>query len=295
MLLNAKAAPEDASRLSDLHRGNLQATNDAKPGLIAEASGATPVTPGTPPITPQGFQGSEGALGDKMLGNIRTRYEALTDAERNAWGRLGPLSPDTASGRAVQFSPEVSNDILASTMQTVRDRVGLPAGPNGQFNAGQLRNGAQQVVDAIDVVRGPTMSSGPQVGTQAFNLGHLQDMRQQLENIIQNAPNASVASAVRAIKANVDAAISKAEITPGRITGNPQALTDFRTANQATRDRYNFVAPNSNPAAADFMAKLPARSIRRAARAMRWAVRRRSISLWARAISWRAAAAPATS
>jgi len=251
LLLNAKASPEQGSRLHDLHAANVEATQTAKTGVIAEASGAAKLTPGAPPVIPKGFQGDEQTFGTQILDNVRAKHEALSTAEAKAWDALGggSITPTSAAGRSVEFTQDVTHDALGKAYKTALDNFGQPMGPNGTFSAGQLRNGGQSVRDALDVLKTYTMKEGDAVG---FNLGHYRDMRQQLENIIQSAPTPNVARIVRKMKGDLDDAVAAAEIN-GHIVGDPAALTAFREANKATRDKHAFLNPRDNDAAQAFL------------------------------------------
>lgn len=250
ILLNAKASPTQASRLSDLHADNLDATNTAKAGVIAEASGATKLTPGKPPVVPPNFQADEARFGTQILDNVRAKHEALSTAEEKAWGTIGDVTPTSTAGRSVEFTQDVTHDALGKAYKTALE-FGQPMGPEGKFTAGQLRNGGQSIHDALDVMKTYMMKDGDTVG---FNLGAYRDMRQQLENIIQSAPTPNIARLVRKMKGSLDDAVATAENT-GQIVGDPAALTAFREANKATRDKHAFLNPRDNDAAQAFLEK----------------------------------------
>jgi hypothetical protein len=251
ILLNAKASPTQAARLSDLHAANVEANEAAKTGVIAEASGATRLTPGKPPVVPPNFQADEARFGTQILDNVRAKHEALSTAESKAWDALGggSITPTSAAGRSVEFTQDVTHDTLGRAFRTALDNFGQPMGPNGAFTAGQLRNGGQSIRDALDVLKSYTVTP---TGTTGFNLGHYRDMRQQLENVIQSAPTPNIARIVRKMKGDLDDAVAAAERN-GQIVGDPQTLAAFREANRATRDKHAFLNPKDNDAAQSFL------------------------------------------
>jgi hypothetical protein len=58
------------------------------------------------------------------------------------------------------------------------------------------------------------------------------------------------------MKRALDKAIETAEKVPGRMSGEKQALIDFRDANKAHRAHYQFVEPENNPAAESYLGRV---------------------------------------
>jgi len=240
---------------SDAARTHLKGLNDSnaeqhlqnKRTIIGNASGE--VAPGT--HAPETFQPTASGYGDRVNTAIAGRVRDLTTAERAAWDRLGPLSPDTAAGRGVVFSPDVSTTVMGRAANTLREFFGAPQGPNGNYTAGQLQETGQAAVNAFDQLRRIMLPVGAdgRPTMQGFNLGNLQDMRQTLRNVIEENQGKPAAAVATRMRIALDDAITAAETTPGHMAGNPQLLTDFRTANAATRARYAFTEPRDNPAA----------------------------------------------
>ena len=81
-------------------------------------------------------------------------------------------------------------------------------------------------------------------------------MRQQLSGVISDSPGTQASAAAMRMKRSLDDTISKAEMTPGQMDGDPTKLTDFRAANAATRDKYNFSERRNNEAATKFIASV---------------------------------------
>ena len=66
-------------------------------------------------------------------------------------------------------------------------------------------------------------------------------MRQQLSGVISDSPGTQASAAAMRMKRSLDDTISKAEMTPGQMDGDPTKLTDFRAANAATREQARFL------------------------------------------------------
>jgi hypothetical protein len=58
------------------------------------------------------------------------------------------------------------------------------------------------------------------------------------------------------MKRALDKAVETAEKVPGRMSGEKQALIDFRDANKATRSHYQFIEPENNPAAEAYLGRV---------------------------------------
>jgi hypothetical protein len=247
--LAANAGPPGARRImTEFHRTNAENVDVNKRQIIGEASGD--VAPGTkagPDYAP-----NESYFGDKINDAVTGRVKQLTDVEKKAWERLGDISPDTAAGRSVSFSPDVSTATLTSAADTIRRIYGTPQGPNGTWTAAQLGKSGQEAVEAFGQLRRVMMTPGKEGEPGAireFNLGNLQDLRQHLGNVIKDNPGTSASVAATRMKQALDEAVTTAEGTPGHLVGDPASLSAFREANAATRARYKFMEPDNNPAA----------------------------------------------
>lgn len=246
----AANAGSDAARLhmQSFHDFNAAQNQINKRQIIGNVSGD--VAPGD--TVPSTYQPNESQFGDALNANITAKANQLSTAEKAAWSKLGDVSPDTAAGRSVSFSPDVSTDVLAQSGDTMRRFYGAPQGPGGTYTTAQLGDTGQAAVNAFGQLRRvmqPAAEDGTPGAIQGFNLGHLQDLRQQFGNVIKDKPGTSAAAAATQMKRSLDDAISNAEITQGRMNGDPGVLADFRAANAATRARYGFTEPRDNPAA----------------------------------------------
>jgi hypothetical protein len=241
------------SHMQDFHTFNAAQNQAVKRQLVGNISGD--VAPGATPGP--GYQPNESAFGDTLNDAVRNKVDALTAAEKAAWTKLGPVSTDTAAGRSATFSPDVSADVLSKSADTIRKLYGAPQGQDGNYTAAQLGESGKAAVDAFGQLRRvmlPTLADGSVGAPQGFNLGNLQDFRQLLGNVIKDNPGSTASAAAAQMKRALDDTISKAEMTPGWLSGDAGKLADFRAANAATRARYNFTEPANNPAAERFIA-----------------------------------------
>lgn len=248
--LAANAGPPGARRLmSEFHRANAGMVDTNKRQIIGEAAGDT--APGGR-VGPD-YAPNESEFGDRINDAVTARATALRGIERARWDRIGDLSPTTEAGRSVSFSPDVSADILGAHATTMNRFFGEPQGPGGTHTALQLGDTGQLAADAFQRMRHillpPAATEGGVRPILPFNLGHLQDMRQMLGNIVADKPGTAAATAAGQMRRQIDAAVANAEATPGQLVGEPRSLADFRAANAATRARYAFTEPENNPAA----------------------------------------------
>ena len=252
----ATNAGSDAAKahMKAFHDYNVGQNQANKRQIIGNIAGdAAP--DGTVPAT---YQPNESQFGDRLNSAVTNQVQTLTDAEKAAWAKVGDLSPTTQAGQSVQFSPDVSADVLGKSATTVNRFFGAPQGPAGSYSAAQLGENGQLATNAFDQIKRimqPTVdgSPGPLSG---FNLGHLQDIRQQLQNVVNDAPGSPAAAAATQMRRQLDDSISAAETTPGQMSGDPTALTNFRDANAATKAKYAFTEPRDNPAAERFVANV---------------------------------------
>lgn len=246
--LAANAGPPGARRvMSEFHRTNAETVDVNKRQIIAEASGDT--APGVK-VGPD-YAPNESYFGDKVNDAVTARVKALTDTERDAWDKIGDLSPSTEAGRSVQFSPDVSADVLGNHARIMNKYFGESQAPGGPWSPLQLGDTGKLVADAFDQTKRvlqPAVDGAPGP-IREFNLGQLQDLRQQFGNIIADKPGTAAAAAAAEMKRSLDTAIATAENTPGQLLGDPVKLAQFRAANAATRARYQFTEPENNPAA----------------------------------------------
>jgi hypothetical protein len=243
-------APGAQQHMADFHGFNADRNQQVKRQLVGEISGD--VSPGQK--VADDYLPTEGDFGSRVNDAIRSHEAALKKSADDAWKKLGDLSTDTAAGRSVSFHPDVSTDVLAKGADTIRRIYGAPRGPNGTWTEQQLGKDGRYAVDAWQGLQQTLRDSGG--APKAFNLGELQDMRQQLANVINDNPGSSVAKAAIQMKRALDDAISTAEKVPGRLSGDKQALLDFRDANAATRAHYDFTAPKDNDAATDYVGQV---------------------------------------
>jgi hypothetical protein len=248
--LAANAGPPGARRLmSEFHRTNAGMVDTNKREIIARAAGDVP--PGRP--VPPEYAPNESEFGDRINTAVAGRAAALRGVERQHWDAIGDLSPTTEAGRSVAFSPDVSAEILGNHATTMNRFFGEPQGPGGAHTPLQLGDTGQLAADAFTRIRQillpPAATEGGVRPIMPFNLGHLQDMRQMLGNIVADKPGTTAAAAAQQMRRQIDAAVANAEATPGQLVGNPAALERFRAANTATRARHQFMEPEDNPAA----------------------------------------------
>ncbi len=243
-------APAAQEHLTDFHTFNATRNQTNKRQIIGELSGD--VAPGQK--VADDYVPSEAMFGSRLNDQIRAHEAALRKAKDDAWGKFGDLSPDTAAGRSVSFSDAVSADVLAQSADTIRKVYGAPQGPGGTYTAAQLGKEGQAAVDALKQLRYGMMDETG--GLKPFNLGTLQDMRQQLQNVINDNKGTSASVAAIQMKRALDKAIETAEKVPGRLSGDKQALIDFRDANKATRAHYQFAEPADNPAAEAYLGRV---------------------------------------
>ncbi|HXI58316.1 MAG TPA: hypothetical protein VNO55_19750 [Polyangia bacterium] len=241
------------AKMDEFHGRNAQQTLLQKRQLVGEAAGDVP--PGA--TVPDTYQPNEALFGNRVNDAIRARDASLDQTKRAAWDKLGPVSPSTPAGQSIEFNPEVSGQILPQAKQLLRERYGDPQGPNGTYTSAQLGESGGGLVNAVDQMErimqpggGPRLNPAPY---QPFNLGHLQDLRQVLKNIMDEQPRGTPGfGAAARLKGQLDGAVNNA-VTTGQIRGSPQALTDFRAANDATAAHFAFRNPEGNDPAASLI------------------------------------------
>jgi hypothetical protein len=234
--------------MQDFHNTNFQQNQTNKLQLTGNISGD--IQPGG---SVANYSPSESGFGDTLNTAVRDKAAALDSAESAAWGKLRPLSPDTASGRSVVFSPDASTDVMSRTANLIRERYGSPQGPNGTYTPEQLGDGGQQLMSLWQRMQSTMRDSDGNL--QSWNLGHYQDMRQGLQNIINDSYASgarTTGGAATAMKSILDDVAGKADAN-GWLSGDPQGLADFRAANAASRANYAFRNPNTNPSAARYI------------------------------------------
>ena len=249
-------AGSDAAKriMADFHQKNAQTALLQKRQIIGETAGD--VAPGTK--VPDDYFPNEATFGNRVNDAVTARVKALTNTERDAWDKIGDLSPSTEAGRSVSFSPDVSADVLGNHARIMNKYFGEPQGPNGTWSPLQLGDTGKLAADAFSQTKRvmQAVEDGEPGALQTFNLGHLQDLRQQFGNIMRDKPGTAAAAAAAEMKRTLDAAVTTAENTPGAMTGTRSALDDFRAANAATRARYQFTEPENNPSAERFIASV---------------------------------------
>lgn len=249
---NSSNSPDAAKDLMKTFNDRNAATKQATSRrIIGEISGDH-----QPGQVPDNYAPNEGDFGDKVNAAIVGR-DAANLAEKNAaWAKFGPISPDTAGGQSLQFSSDVSRETIPKLRQVMRDTWGDPQGTGGTFTPAQLNDeGATKVANAVDQIRRIMLPEGRDFA--GFNLGHFQDMRQTVSNVLDNTqPGTTAFRAATQVKKILDDAIDNAITTPGRVTSpgmagaDPTKLADFRAANAATAKYMAFRNPAANPQAA---------------------------------------------
>ena len=247
-------ASSDAARatMADFHRTNAATALEQKRLLVGQNAGDIAADARTPP---PGYFPNESTFGDKVNDAIVARDKILDETKRTLWAKNGDISPSTPAGQAVEFSPDVSKDVLTQARQLLRDRYGAPQGPGGSYTQAQLQGGGGALVNAVDQMERIMQPGGNAKFNpspyQPFNLGHLQDLRQVTRNIMdENARGTPAFGAAARLKGYLDDAVDNAVATPGRTSGSALALNDFREANAASAAHFAFRNPEGNDAAA---------------------------------------------
>ena len=233
-LTNA-GTPSAQRTMTRFFTGQTNAVNQAKQDLVG-----APV--------------DEEQLGTSLINAVRAHTGQLDSAEDAAWQPFNDLSPDSASGRAVQFSPTVSANLAANVAQTGANNFGLPNAVTGEIDpsARSLYPGALLAASRLNNLATDAQADGSRA-IGGFNLGELQQTRQNINNIYRAAaPGSQDQRVVGQFKLHLDDAINDA-VTNGDVTGPPGTLDQLNAARAATRAKYAFTQPNNNPAAQAFI------------------------------------------
>ena len=246
--------------MGDFHEANAATTLEQKRLLVGQNAGDIAPDIKAPP---KDYFPNEATFGNRVNDAIRTRDAALDQAKKDAWAKLGDVSPSTPAGRSIEFGPDTSQEVMTQARQLLRDRYGDPQGPGGTYTSAQLQGSGASIVNAVDQMQRVMHPAGvDRFGNaagpyQGFNLGNLQDMRQVLRNIMDETPRGTpgFGSAAR-LKGYLDGAVNNAVATPGRTSGAADALTNFRAANDATAAHYAFRNPEGNDPAGTLIDKV---------------------------------------
>lgn len=241
--------------LKDLHDANYDQTQINKRQIIGEVDKVVP--PGQ--TVPSTYMPAETDFGDRIGTGVRKYATDLEAKEDTAWGKLGPLTPTNPAGHSVGFLQPTADAAITDARAVIDKYAGAPIGPGGGYHESQLGGGLGTVLQQVKMLElrlRPT-STGPQTGY--FNLGDLQDARQNLNAAIAqlgaNPETRTGYAAAVEIKKKLDAAVDKALATQGGVVGDASKVVDFKAANDASREKFAFTHPD-DPAAAAFMQKV---------------------------------------